>query len=224
MYILYKTKCLIDGKIYIGIHNGTNPDYIGSGDWQSEESRNRAKTTNPGKESLAEAVAKYGRDNFERIVLSEFETKVEACNAEATIVDENFIRSDRNYNLVPGGGYPPKMTKEAAKKAQQTMAVRGSHKPGCGTIEGGKKGHETCVKRGTYSPPPRHGIPPPNQRGSKWINDGEKNRRLKLGDPTPNGWIEGRLFTFSQEELEIRRQRRVLINKGLYHGTTNQDR
>ena len=195
MYLLYKTTCLIDGRYYIGIHNGSDPDYLGSGDWKSEENKQNAKSVNPNKMSLAEAIKHYGRENFKRTTISEFETRIEACNAEATLVTEEFIKSDRNFNLVPGGGYPPRLTSESAKKGHQTKLRLGTFKTPKGlTSEQAKKAYLTRLKNGTCSPPPRNDIPPPNHFGSRWINNGIKNKRISKENQLPPGFVEGRLM------------------------------
>lgn len=88
MDIVYKTTNLLNGKIYVGVHNGSNPDYLGSG------------------QALEPAIRKYGKENFTRETI--FEGTPEEClELERFIVDEQFVLREDTYNLTVGGGKPP---------------------------------------------------------------------------------------------------------------------
>lgn len=89
MYIVYKTTNKINGKIYVGVHNGSNLDYLGSGKY------------------LNDAIKHYGSNAFEKVILHECLTKQEALEIEASIVTPEFIAREDTYNLVVGGGMPP---------------------------------------------------------------------------------------------------------------------
>ena len=89
MYIVYQTTNLINGKIYVGIHNNTNAQYLGSG------------------KRLNDAITHYGKDAFKRETLFECISLDEAKSLEAKIVDESFILRSDTYNLALGGGVPP---------------------------------------------------------------------------------------------------------------------
>lgn len=101
-YIVYKTTCLINNKIYIGKHRTENPDkfdgYLGNSVWINKTD----KIKNP-EFPFHFAVKKYGIKNFKRETLFIFETEDEAFNKEAEIVNEEFIKLDSNYNVVIGG-------------------------------------------------------------------------------------------------------------------------
>jgi len=86
-YTIYKTTNNVNGKIYIGQHKTDNPndDYLGSGKY------------------LLSAIEKYGRDKFTKEVLYSFESKEEADNMEAEIVDELFVSRLDTYNIKVGG-------------------------------------------------------------------------------------------------------------------------
>ena len=86
-HIIYKTTNLINGRFYIGMHSTNNLDdnYLGSG-W-----------------ILKEAIKKYGRENFQKEILFIFNTRLEAREKEAEIVNTDFIKDNSNYNLVIGG-------------------------------------------------------------------------------------------------------------------------
>lgn len=86
-YILYKTTCLVNNKIYIGIHitNNLNDGYLGSGNL------------------LRKAVKKYGKENFKREILYTFDNTKELVEKEAEIVNEEFIKREDTYNIISGG-------------------------------------------------------------------------------------------------------------------------
>lgn len=88
-HILYKTTNLVNNKIYIGIHSTNNLDdgYFGSG------------------KLIIRAINKYGKENFIREILQEFDTREAALAEEAKIVDGEFIRRHDNYNCNTGGGH-----------------------------------------------------------------------------------------------------------------------
>lgn len=88
MEIVYKTTNLLNGKIYVGVHNGSNPNYLGSGT------------------ALESAIQKYGKENFTRETLFEG-TEEECLELEEFIVDEQFVLREDTYNLTIGGGKPP---------------------------------------------------------------------------------------------------------------------
>ena len=86
-YLVYKTTCLVNGKIYIGQHQtyDLNDDYLGSGIL------------------LKRAIEKYGKENFKREILFEC-SSVEEMNAkEAELVNEDFLKRKDVYNLKEGG-------------------------------------------------------------------------------------------------------------------------
>lgn len=88
MYYIYKTTNLVNSKVYIGVHyseNIDNDNYLGSG------------------KALRLAVNKYGRDNFNRQILYEFNTFQQAYAKERQIVNDNFIQQETNYNIKRGG-------------------------------------------------------------------------------------------------------------------------
>lgn len=86
MIFLYKTTNLLDGKFYIGVHDGEpDDDYLGSG------------------VMLQRAIKKYGVENFRREVLREFSTVEEAYAAEREVVTPSLVDSAMCYNLNVGG-------------------------------------------------------------------------------------------------------------------------
>jgi hypothetical protein len=86
-HIVYQTTNITNNNIYIGAHstNIIDDGYIGSG------------------KLLKRAIIKYGKSNFERIVLFNFSTPEEMFEKEKAIVTEEFISSSSVYNIVTGG-------------------------------------------------------------------------------------------------------------------------
>ena len=84
-YILYRTTNLINGKYYVGVSNGNNPSYKGSGT------------------ALLNAIKEYGSKNFKREVIESFDTEAEAFAREAEIVNEAFVSNRDTYNIKVGG-------------------------------------------------------------------------------------------------------------------------
>jgi hypothetical protein len=52
---------------------------------------------------LSQAIKKYGRDNFVREIIAEFDTAEEAFALEAELVTEEFCNDPQTYNLTQGG-------------------------------------------------------------------------------------------------------------------------
>ena len=103
-YIVYKTTNLINGKIYVGVHR-TNPDifdgYIGCG-VTNKDQKKKVK-------GFPNAVSKYGYSNFKRETLFVFpdteQGMLDAYKKEEEIVNLEFIKSPRTYNLALGGKF-----------------------------------------------------------------------------------------------------------------------
>ena len=83
--IIYRTENLINKKFYYGVHNGNDPNYLGSGT------------------QFMQAVKKYGRTNFKRRTIKEFDTAAEAYAFERILVDQQFIDNRNCYNVALGG-------------------------------------------------------------------------------------------------------------------------
>jgi hypothetical protein len=85
MYI-YKTTNKITGQYYIGKHVGNNPGYLGSGVY------------------LKAAIKKYGKENFEKVILQECASKKELDLAEKKwIAEYGAVQDFQSYNLAEGG-------------------------------------------------------------------------------------------------------------------------
>ena len=86
-HYFYKITNLINGHFYYGVHNtkNLNDGYMGSG------------------VRLQIAYKKYGIENFKKEILKYFDTKEEAFEYEAEVVNETLINDNNCYNLSPGG-------------------------------------------------------------------------------------------------------------------------
>lgn len=105
-YIVYKTTNLVNEKFYVGVHHDTGGDYylyLGSGT------------------VLKKAILKYGRANFKRETLFEFDDRVDAFKKEAELI-ETFL-GPNCYNIASGGcgGY---VGVEAYLKVSKAMKGR----------------------------------------------------------------------------------------------------
>lgn len=118
-YIIYEVRNKVNGKTYIGKHqtNDIYDDYLGSGVY------------------LKNAINKYGRDCFEKVILYVFDNKKEMDDKEAEIVNENFIKNKDIYNLKLGGeGGWDHMNDKSSNHIQRC-------------IDAGKKGYQTTLKK-----------------------------------------------------------------------------
>lgn len=86
-FIIYETTCKINGKKYRGAHvcENLNDTYLGSGIL------------------LKKAIAKYGFDSFERVILKECSSIKEMFECEAKFVDHDWVSRRDTYNLKIGG-------------------------------------------------------------------------------------------------------------------------
>lgn len=85
MYI-YKIINIINGKWYIGKHNGKNPNYAGSG------------------KLLKQAIKKYGKDSFKKEILENCFTEEELnLKEQQWITDTSATTDPMSYNLANGG-------------------------------------------------------------------------------------------------------------------------
>lgn len=89
-HYVYQTKCIINGKTYIGRHstNNLNDKYLGSG------------------KILKRAISKYGKQNFKLIILDFFDSYEELVKEESFIVTKEWCKLQNNYNLIEGAENP----------------------------------------------------------------------------------------------------------------------
>lgn len=101
-YIVYKTTCTINNKIYIGVHKTEDP-YNFDGYYGNGISLSNMHFARFPKYPFHYAFNKYGKDNFTRETIAIFDNGDDAFALEAEIVNPAFINSDDNYNIALGG-------------------------------------------------------------------------------------------------------------------------
>jgi len=110
-YTVYKTTNNINDRFYIGCHQTetVDDDYMGSG------------------KILLQAIEKYGKENFTKVVLHVFDSQAEMFDTERQIVTEEFISRLDTYNLKLGGfGGSPKGRKQSLEERQRrSRALKG---------------------------------------------------------------------------------------------------
>jgi hypothetical protein len=86
-YLLYKTTCQITGKFYCGMHKTEELEdgYLGSG------------------KRLRASVAKYGKENFTRELISTHDSQETLSKAEEELITPEMLSNPMCLNLVPGG-------------------------------------------------------------------------------------------------------------------------
>lgn len=86
-YLIYQTTNLINGKKYRGAHisNELDDGYLGSG------------------QLLKKAIAKYGIENFSKVILKECSSVQDMFEQEAIFVDAKWVEDPNTYNLKIGG-------------------------------------------------------------------------------------------------------------------------
>lgn len=108
MHIVYKITNKINNKIYVGVHNGSKPNYMGSG------------------KLISLAIKKYGLENFEKRILYKTEHEILAYKLEEKIVTEYFIKRNDTYNLKLGGiggRHTSSYTNDERKKKSEFLKV-----------------------------------------------------------------------------------------------------
>lgn len=206
-FIIYETKNLKNGKIYIGQHrtDDLNDGYLGSG------------------YHLKRAIRYYGKEFFERKILFSFDNEEDMYSKEAELVNEEFLKRDDIYNLTIGG--KPNWfnhknhdileickkgrinaNKKLAKKLKEDVeykkyfskkvseGVKAFYdKGGKPSFEGRKHSEETKEKMKKSHNGKQKGEKN-SQFGTIWIHNLETNqsKKIKRNDIIPNGWLKGR--------------------------------
>lgn len=83
---VYISENLINGKKYIGSHNGNKKEYYGSGIL------------------ISKAIKKYGKHNFRRTILKEYKNIEEARASEEEFIKKYNTLDPNGYNISPTGG------------------------------------------------------------------------------------------------------------------------
>ena len=104
IWIVYKTTCKINNKIYVGVHK-TETDTVFDGYYGNgiQLPRHTTNINNP-KFPFHFAFKKYGKDQFYRETLAAFSNAKDAYAFEASIVTPEFVNREDTYNVTTGGG------------------------------------------------------------------------------------------------------------------------
>jgi hypothetical protein len=126
-YFIYKTTNLINSKYYIGVSNGNNSSYKGSGT------------------ALLKAMKIYGGKNFVKEILETFETEKEAFAREAEIVNEEFVNDKNTYNIKVGGKGGTGQLKTPEHKRKIANSIKEKHQKGEVLNNGKNAGRKPAV-------------------------------------------------------------------------------
>ncbi|MFA5154243.1 MAG: GIY-YIG nuclease family protein, partial [Clostridia bacterium] len=92
---VYLTTNIVNGKQYVGDRScNCNPEkdnYIGS-----------------GRPAFDNAKKKYGEENFKKVILEQFPTRLEAYNAQEKYIKQFNTLTPKGYNISPKGGHGPR--------------------------------------------------------------------------------------------------------------------
>jgi len=177
IWILYQTTNICNGKIYVGVHKladtSTSRRYLGSGD------------------RITAAIKKYGRQNFIRETLAEFNSCDDVYDAEAKLVTEDFIKREDTYNISLGGRGGGIQTPEMREKISSALKGRKLSKNHAAQIGARSKGNFYCVGR-VYSDDTRAKIAEANRRRivtpetRAKMSASRKGNKNRLGKPCPD--------------------------------------
>jgi len=191
-YYLYKITNLINNKIYIGIHSTENLDdgYFGSG------------------RALKQAISKHGKNNFTKEILEYFNSYEELSNREKELVNEDFVKSQKTYNLNCGGygsfsyinslpnqGHRPGQQKEAAAIAAYKLKNDKDHRDKF--CEKMRNSARRQIEKGAMHWQQPDYVNPAKSR--KWISNDNLKQSIyveisALDEHIKDGWYLGRKY------------------------------
>lgn len=122
MIIVYRTENKVNGRFYYGLHTADDKYYLGSG------------------YRLKKAIKKYGKENFIRRTVREFDTVDEAREFEKLVIDA-VINNPACYNVNNGGSGAVKCN---------TPWNKGKKCPGVGVRKPGFVSHHKGKSYSTY--------------------------------------------------------------------------
>lgn len=197
---LYKITNNLNGKIYIGIHGAKNlkKSYMGSG------------------KAIKQAINKYGKTNFTKEILEQFDNYEDLLKREREIVNEVFIKREDTYNMIVGGkgvgcgeNHPmfgttrPEHAKWMKNHAHNKGKKCPQHvKDAISKSNKGRKHSNLTNKKKGKSGKENYFYGTQMAKGKRWVNNGIIS---KLVDPKTfdlNGWAFGR--------LNVNQEKRVL--------------
>jgi len=131
-HFVYETTNLLNGKKYIGKHSTCNMDdgYLGSG------------------KHLCNSIKKYGKENFERKILKEFNDEKKAYQYEERLVTKEIVDDRNYYNITTGGnGLSSEDVKKQWENPEHKKLMSANMKRLRKDPEFNQKNAEICSKR-----------------------------------------------------------------------------
>lgn len=132
-YTVYKITNLINGKIYIGLHQTMDLDdgYLGSG------------------LNIRRAIEKYGSENFKKEYIAIFDENEKMYDLEKQLVNEEFIKRTDVYNINIGGdggwfyvnkNFDKELRRKICQNANKAIPLKTKKRVGkeMGDVYGGK--------------------------------------------------------------------------------------
>jgi len=172
---IYLTTNLLNGRKYIGMSNGKNKDYVGSGIL------------------IKKAIKKYGRSNFSKTILLECDSEEMMKEAEQFFIEEaDAVSSPDYYNLHGGGrggstGFHKDTDMSAiVKKGWDNSSDEEKKMRSNKTSEGRKR-----LGSGVGSKNAMYGRSAVAEKNLKWYCNGEKTIYVTEGTE-PDGYWRGR--------------------------------
>jgi len=133
--IIYKTTNLLNGKSYIGQHStdNINDNYLGSGS------------------ELIKDIKKYGKDNFQKIIIEHCEDWKELNEKEKYWIIKHGTKTPNGYNILDGGDSFPILFGEkngfyGKKHSEETKKILKEKRMGKEPWNKGKKGVQKVSK------------------------------------------------------------------------------
>ena len=198
IYFNYITTNKINGKRYVGAHKTDNIDdgYLGSGKY------------------LLRAIKKYGKESFTRKIINKTDTIEQAHKNEKFLVEVFETLVSNGYNISPTGGlgvlgscigelngmYEKHHSGESIQNMREAHIGVPLSEEHCKSISEALIGREFSEEWRDNLRKAAKGVPKSeehkkhigdNSRGTKWINNGKINKKVKeekLPEFLANGW------------------------------------
>jgi group I intron endonuclease len=164
---IYKTTCLINGKIYVGQHKtkNLNDGYIGNGIRKQSDANNKSL--------FHRAVRKYGYKNFKLEIIEDSILNKKRLNEQEVywITELDARNREIGYNVGRGGGGSNLEYHTESTKAQMSISQTGRHH----TEETKQKGRERMLSLGEKNPAKRPEVRKKNSDAHLGLLVGDKN-------------------------------------------------
>jgi hypothetical protein len=193
-YTVYKITNLLNNKIYIGLHKTLNLEdgYMGSG------------------LLIARAIELYGIENFKKEYLAIFDNPEDMCELELTLVNEEFVKSDENYNVAIGGqlgwgsSVKGKFLNDLEFRKNVIEQAKSAGKLGAAKVKELYKTDEKFKKKrledcGNAMLGKKHSDETKEkfkilQKNKHWITNNTECKFIDKDEPIPEGWRLGRII------------------------------